>query len=194
MKIVVNTSSLLKNLNKNTKGIIMTKTNSDKLTMIVTKGSFDWAFPPFILASTAVAVDKEVTAFFTFYGLNLLLKDLSKLRVTPIGNTAMPMKMPFGPKQLQNIDFGPKIPNFVWNLPFADHLVTFLMKKTMQKHGVAKLEELRNMCQEFGAKLIACEMTVELFGYDKKDFIDGIEFAGATTFFSESKNSQSLFI
>lgn len=172
----------------------MAKKSNEKLTMIVTKGSFDWAFPPFILASTAVAVDKEVTAFFTFYGLNLLLKDLSKLKVTPVGNPAMPMKMPFGPKQLQDIDFGPKIPNFVWSLPFADHLVTFLMKKTMQKHGVAKLEELRNMCQEFGVKLIACEMTVELFGYSKEDFIDGIEFAGATSFFDESKGAQTMFI
>ena len=146
----------------------------------------DWAFPPFIIASTGVAMDKEVTIFFTFYGLNLLLKDISKLRVTPLGNPGMPMKMPFGPKWLQKIDFGPKIPNIFWSIPFADNLVTFLMKKTMAKHGVAKLEELRSMCQEFDVKFIACEMTVELFGYNKDDFIDGVEFAGAATYFEEA--------
>ncbi|MEL0271359.1 MAG: DsrE/DsrF/DrsH-like family protein [Gammaproteobacteria bacterium] len=160
--------------------------DDNKMTIIATKGTFDWAFPPFILASTAVAMDKEVTMFFTFYGLNLLLKDTSKMRVTPIGNPSMPMKMPFGPKWLQKIDFGPKIPNVVWNIPGADRLVTWMMKKTMQKHGVAKLEELRAMCLEFDVKFIACEMTVELFGYNKEDFIEGVEFGGAATYFDEA--------
>jgi peroxiredoxin family protein len=98
----------------------------------------------------------------------------------------MPMKMPFGPKWLQNIDFGPKIPTILWNIPGAESLVTWLMKKTMAKHGVAKLEDLRSMCQEFDVKFIACEMTVELFGYNKEDFIDGVEFAGAATYFEEA--------
>ena len=164
----------------------MADKDNNKMTIIATKGTFDWAFPPFILASNAVAMDKKVTIFFTFYGLNLLLKDISKIKVTPIGNPAMPMKMPFGPKWLQKIDFGPKIPNFIWNIPFADNLVTFLMKKTMDKNGIAKLEDLRAMCQEFDVKFIACEMTVALFGYNKEDFIDGIEFAGGATYFAEA--------
>jgi peroxiredoxin family protein len=162
--------------------------DNNKMTIIATKGTFDWSFPPFIIASTGVAMGKEVTIFFTFYVLNLLLKDTSKLKVTPLGNPGMPMKMPFGPKWLQKIDFGPKIPNILWNIPFADSLVTFLMKKTMAKHGVAKLEDLRDMCQEFDVKFIACEMTVELFGYDKSDFIDGVEFAGAATYFEEASS------
>ena len=164
----------------------MSDKENNKMTIIATKGTFDWAFPPFIIASTGVAMGKEVTIFFTFYGLNLLLKDTSKLRVTPIGNPSMPMKMPFGPKWLQKIDFGPKIPNFVWQIPFMDSIATFLMKKTMAKCGVAKLEELREMCQEFDVKFIACEMTVELFGYDKADFVDGVEFAGAAAYFDEA--------
>ena len=60
------------------------------------------------------------------------------------------------------------------------------MKKTMAKHGVAKMDELRSICQEFDVKFIACEMTVELFGYDKSDFIDGVEFAGAAKYFDEA--------
>ena len=160
--------------------------DDNKMTIIATKGTFDWAFPPFIIASTGVAMDKEVTIFFTFYGLNLLLKDVSKLRVSPIGNPGMPMKLPFGPKWLQKVDFGPKLPNLFWQIPGTERLATFLMKKTMAKHGVAKMEELRSMCQEFDVKFIACEMTVELFGYDKEDFIDGVEFAGAASYFDEA--------
>ena len=60
-----------------------------KLTIIATKGTLDWAYPPFILASTAAALGMEVSVFYTFYGLNLLLKDTSALKVTPTGNPSM---------------------------------------------------------------------------------------------------------
>lgn len=69
-----------------------------KMALIATKGTLDWAYPPFILASTAAALGYEVQIFFTFYGLQLLKKDLSGLKVSPLGNPGMPMKMPFGPK------------------------------------------------------------------------------------------------
>ena len=69
-----------------------------KLTIIATKGTLDWAYPPFILASTAAALGMEVSIFFTLYGLNLLLKDTNKLKITPTASPDMPMKMPFGPK------------------------------------------------------------------------------------------------
>ena len=62
------------------------------LTIIATKGTLDWAYPPFILSSTAAALGYNVTMFFTFYGLQLLKKDLS-LSVSPLGNPGMPMPM-----------------------------------------------------------------------------------------------------
>ncbi|MEE8482217.1 MAG: DsrE/DsrF/DrsH-like family protein, partial [Acidiferrobacterales bacterium] len=63
-----------------------------KMIIIATKGSLDWAYPPFILSSTAAALGFEVQIFFTFYGLQLLKKKL-KLEVTPLGNPGMPMPM-----------------------------------------------------------------------------------------------------
>ena len=64
-----------------------------KLAIIATKGTLDWAYPPFILASTAAALGYETQIFFTFYGLQLLRKKLN-LQVTSLGNPAMPMPMP----------------------------------------------------------------------------------------------------
>ena len=60
------------------------------MTIIATKGTLDMAYPPFILASTASALGWDVSIFFTFYGLNLLKSELD-LKVTPLGNPAMPM-------------------------------------------------------------------------------------------------------
>ena len=175
----------------------MAANSNTKLTIIATKGSFDWGYPPFILASTAAALGKDVSIFFTFYGLKLLLKDSASLRVTPIGNPAMPMKMPMGPDWFQEIDWAPIVPNVVWQLPGIDSFATSMMKKTCAKHGVAPLEELRDLCQEAEVKFLACQMTVDLFGFDKKEFIDGVEFVGAATYFEESSDStttQSLYM
>jgi peroxiredoxin family protein len=153
-----------------------------KLAIIATKGTLDWAYPPFILASTAAALGYDTQIFFTFYGLQLMRKDLSVLKVSPIGNPGMPMKMPFGPKWFRNINWN--IPNILQcNIPGYESVATGLMKQTIANNGVASIPELRELCQEADVKFIACQMTVELFGFEHSDFIDGLEFGGAATFF-----------
>lgn len=153
-----------------------------KLAIIATKGTLDWAYPPFILASTAAALDYQTQIFFTFYGLQLVRKDLSALKVSPLGNPGMPMKMPFGPKWFRGINWN--IPNAVQALvPGYETVATGLMKQTIKNNGVASIPDLREMCQEADVKFIACQMTVELFGFEHSDFIDGLEYGGAATFF-----------
>jgi len=153
-----------------------------KLAIIATKGTLDWAYPPLILASTAAALGYEVQIFFTFYGLQIVRKDISGLKVSPLGNPGMPMKMPFGPKWFQGINWN--IPNAIQGIvPGFESLATTLMKKTIANNGVASVEELRGLCQEAEVKFIACQMTVDLFGFEHDDFIEGIEFGGAATFF-----------
>jgi peroxiredoxin family protein len=164
-----------------------------KLAIIATKGTLDWAYPPFILASTAAALGYQVQVFFTFYGLQLLRKDLN-LKVSPLGNPGMPMKMPFGPKWFRGINWN--IPNAVQAIvPGFESLATVLMKQTVKNNGVASIPELRDLCREADVKMIACQMTVELFGFSHSDFIDGLEFGGAATFFEFAGESDvCLFI
>ncbi|NOZ54731.1 MAG: peroxiredoxin family protein [Gammaproteobacteria bacterium] len=138
-----------------------------KLAIIATKGSLDWAYPPFILASTAAALGYSVEVFFTFYGLQLLRKKLD-LKVTSLGNPGMPMPMP--------------MPVLLQTLPGMQSMMTFMMKNKMKSKGVASIEELRALCIEAEVRLIACQMTVDLFEFRNSDFIDGIEFGGAATF------------
>ena len=165
-----------------------------KLAIIATKGTLDWAYPPFILASTAAALGYEVTVFFTFYGLQMVRKDLSALKVSPLGNPGMPMKMPFGPKWFKSINWN--IPNILQaSIPGYESVATVLMKKTIANNGVATIAELRELCQEAEVKFIACQMTVELFGFEHSDFIDGLEYAGAAMFFEFAGESDiCLFI
>ena len=164
-----------------------------KLALIATRGSLDWAYPPFILSTAAAAMGWEVGIFFTFYGLPLLKKDL-KASVTPVGNTAMPMKMPFGPEGFQNINWN--IPNLVTsNIPGFESMATSLMKKMFKNKGVATIEELRSMAIEMDVKLIACQMTMDVFGFKKEDFIDEASVAGAAAYLEFAVDSDvNLFV
>ncbi len=152
-----------------------------RLAIIATKGTLDMAYPPFILASTAAALDYEVQIFFTFYGLTLLKKDLSGVKISPLANPAMPMPVP--------------MPVLVSALPGMESMATMMMKQKIKSKGVASIEELRTACIESGVKFIGCEMTVDLFDFKREDFIDGIEYGGASTFFEFAGNTDiCLFV
>ncbi len=155
------------------------------MSIIVTKGSLDWAYPPFILGTTAAAMGLEVTMFFTFYGLNLLMKDL-KLQVSSLGNPAM--KMP-----IMGMHVG--MPNIISALPGVDAAASRMMKNLMKKKGIAPIQELRELAVEAEVRLIACQMTMDMFEYSVDDMIDGVEIGGAATYIEVATKSHiNLFI
>ncbi len=158
--------------------------NQKKMAIIATKGSLDWAYPPFILASTAAALDYEVQIFFTFYGLQLLSKKLD-LKVSPLGNPAMPM--PAGMDKW--------FPTLGTALPGMESVMSGMMKQKMKSKGVASIEELRELCIEAEVKLVACQMTVDLFEFNPDDFIEGVDFGGAASFLEFAGDADiSLFV
>jgi len=149
--------------------------DSKRLTIIATKGTLDWAYPPFILASTAAALGYQVTMFFTFYGLQLLKKKLD-LKVSPLGNPGMPMPM----------GMNSWFPVLGTAIPGMETMMTGMMKNTIKSKGVATIEELRDLCLEADAKLIGCQMTIDLFDMKREDFIDDIDIGGAATYFEHA--------
>jgi len=173
----------------------MSKSDPDapkRLALIASKGTLDWAYPPFILASAAGAMGWEVGMFFTFYGLPLLLKELDPA-VSSLGNPAMPMKMPFGPPGFQKIDWS--IPTMLQAVPGFSSMTTSLMKQTFKNKGVASIPELRALCLEMDVQLIACQMTMEVFGFERDDFLEGTNYGGAATFLEFAADADvNLFI
>lgn len=158
--------------------------DSKRLTIIATKGTLDWAYPPFILASTAAALGYQVTMFFTFYGLQLLKKKLD-LKVSPLGNPGMPMPM----------GMNSWFPVLGTAIPGMETMMTGMMKNTIKSKGVATIEELRDLCLEADAKLIGCQMTIDLFNMKREDFLDDIDIGGAATYFEHAGEANvNLFI
>ncbi|OGI41337.1 MAG: NADH dehydrogenase [Candidatus Muproteobacteria bacterium RBG_16_62_13] len=145
--------------------------SSKKMAIIATKGTLDWAYPPFILGSTAAALGFEVRIFFTFYGLQLLKKNLN-LKISPLGNPGMPMPM----------GMDKWFPVLGTAIPGMEAMMTMMMKSKMKAKGVASIEELRSLSIEADVKMIACQMTVDLFDFKPSDLIDGVEFGGASMF------------
>jgi peroxiredoxin family protein len=170
------------------------ESKTPSMAIIATKGTLDWAYPPFILASTAAALGWDVTIFFTFYGLNLVKKDVSDLKVSPLGNPGMPMKMPFGPDWFKGINWN--IPNIIQaGIPGFESVATSLMQQTIKNNGVASISELRELSQEAGVKFVVCQMTVELFGFSHDDFVEGMDYVGAASFLPVAQTSDvCLFI
>jgi len=159
--------------------------NTKSMSIIVTKGTLDWAYPPFILATTGASMGLDVTLFFTFYGLALCKKKLD-LKVTTLGNAAMEMPM---------LGMHLAMPNMVGMLPGIDSFATAMMKDLIKKKGVASVEELRDLAKEADVRMIACQMTMDLFEYKQADMIDGIEYAGAATYIeTATKCDINLFI
>ncbi len=147
-----------------------------KFAIIASKGTLDGGYPPFILASTAAALGYDVKIFFTFYGLQLLRKDLNP-KVSPLGNPAMPMPIP--------------VPSIIQIIPGLEWFATKMMKRKLKQKGVASIAELRDICIESGVELIACQMTVDLFDFKQTDFIDGISSGGAATFLEFSSEAET---
>jgi peroxiredoxin family protein len=153
-----------------------------KMTIIASKGALDMAYPPLILATTAAAMDFDVTIFFTFYGLEIIKKDQAdKLKISPLGNPAMPMPVP--------------IPALIATLPSMQAIATSMMKSMFKKHGVATVGELLALAKESGVRLIACQMTMDVMGVAASDIVDGVEIGGAATWMDAAAESQvNLFV
>ena len=141
----------------------------NKMVIIATKGTLDMAYPPLILASTAAAFGYNVTVFHTFWGLEILHKQHSKnLQLSSVGNPNMP------------------IPNVIGALPGMDRVTTRMMRNKIADNEVASIEELIDVSLESGVELQACQMTIDLLGYDEGDFYDGVTTGvGAASAFQE---------
>ncbi|WP_232701785.1 DsrE/DsrF/DrsH-like family protein [Halobacterium wangiae] len=131
--------------------------DQQKMTIVSTQGSFDMAYPPLILASTAAAFGWDVVVFHTFWGLDILHEEKSQnLQLSAVGNPNMPM------------------PNALAALPGMDRMATKMMEKKIDDNGTATIEELIDLSLDQGVDLQACQMTIELMDYDEDDFYDGV--------------------
>ena len=146
---------------------------SDKMVIVATKGTLDMAYPPLILASTAAAFGYDVTVFHTFWGLEILHEENSTdLKLSSVGNPNMP------------------VPNAIAALPGMDRMTTRMMRGKIEDNDVASVRELVELSLDSGVDLQACQMTIDLLGYDEGEFYDGVTAGvGAASAFQEMQEA-----
>ena len=138
-----------------------------RLALVASKGTLDQAYPPLILAATAVSLGWEAGIYFTFYGLDILHKErFEKLKVASLAN-------PAGPIQL---------PNLLGAVPGATAAATKVMKKWMRDSQMPEVPEFIEMTQSLGVKFFACSTTMGVMGVEDSDLIEGCDIAGAAAF------------
>jgi len=146
---------------------------TNRMVIIATKGTLDMAYPPLILASTAAAFGYEVTVFHTFWGLEILHEENSRdLKLSSVGNPNM------------------AVPNAIAALPGMDRMTTRMMRGKIAENDVASIEELVETSLQSGVDLQACQMTIDLLGYDEDEFYDGVTTGvGAASAFQEMQEA-----
>ena len=152
-------------------------------TLVVFSGDLDKAIASFIIATGAASMGKEVTMFFTFWGLNIL-KSKNKPKVSKDtmekmfdfmlpGNTDK-LRL----SQMNMMGMGPA-----------------MIKKIMKKHNVDDLETLIENAINMGVKVVACSMSMELMGIKQEEFIKGVEIGGVASYLGAAEDSGlNLFI
>ena len=164
--------------------------NDRKICFICSKGTLDMAYPALIMANGALGEGVETHIFFTFWGMDMINKTrVDRLEVAPVANTSMKMSM-------MGVDTGNLgIPNVMGVLPGMTAFASNLMTKKMDALEVPPVREYLQMLVDAGAKLYACKMSVDMFGLEKDDFIDGvIDIVTAGEFMDMTENSQIVFI
>ncbi len=149
-----------------------------KLSIILSKGTLDMAYPAFMLATTAAIMGSEVNVFFTFWGIDVInKKKVDRLKVSPVGNPGMPL------------------PNIIGMIPGMTAMATRIMKGKMAKTHMPSIPEMIRTAKDLGVKLHCCSTTMDVLGVKKEDLIPEIDdVVGAATFLQMSEGGQTLFI
>ncbi|MBN1561961.1 hypothetical protein EH223_12450 [candidate division KSB1 bacterium] len=149
----------------------------EKVSIIISRGSLEGVYPGLIMANGARMEGIEATLFFTFFGLDAIMKKrVNKLKVATIGNPAMHM------------------PSLLGVLPGMSAMATWMMKKQMDKIDIPPVDEFLEMIKDAGAHLYACKATVDMFGLTMDDFVPQVdEIINVGKFYELSAGAQIIF-
>jgi len=148
-----------------------------KVSIVISRGSLDGVYPGLIMANGARMEGIEATLFFTFFGLEAILKKrVKKIKVATVGNPAMHM------------------PTLLGALPGMSSFATSMMKKEMEKLDIPPVDEFIEMVKDAGAELYACKATVEMFHLAMDDFLPQVDdILNVGTFYEKSAGAQIIF-
>lgn len=151
--------------------------------IVIFSGDLDKALAAFIIANGAASMDRKVTLFFTFWGLNILRKS-NKVKV---------------PKSFIERMFGAMMPRGSGKLGLSRMnmagMGAKMIRGVMKAKNVSSLEELIQAAMAGGVRIVACQMSMDIMGIKPEELIPGVEIGGVATFLGSAELSDTnLFI
>jgi peroxiredoxin family protein len=158
--------------------IVPARAPIEHISIIMSKGTLDMAYPGLILANAARMSGIDATLFFTFWGLDVVTeKAIDHLHVATVGNPSM------------------HIPTMVGGLPGMESVATEMMKKEMEKLDIPPVREMIEILSDSGARIYACRMAMDMFKRTREDLVPQVDdVISAMDFFDKSAGAEVLFI
>lgn len=150
---------------------------------ILFSDDLDKVLATFVLANGAAATGEKVTIFFTFWGLNAIKKQKKPKVTKDIFGKMFGMMLPGDSRKLK-----------LSKMNMAG-IGSKMMRHIMKKKNVESLESLRDMAIANGVEFIACQMSMDVMGVDKKELLDNVTIGGVATYMNRAEDSSlNLFI
>jgi peroxiredoxin family protein len=149
----------------------------EKVSIIISKGSLEGVYPGLIMANGARAEGIEANLFFTFFGLDAVLKARHEhIKVATVGNPGL------------------HLATWVGGVPGVSTVMTKYMNHKMEELDIPSIPEFVEMIADTGAGLYACKASVDLFGLEKNDFIPQVQdIITVGEFYEQAAGGQIIF-
>ena len=149
----------------------------EKVSIIISKGSLEGVYPGLIMANGARSEGMEANLFFTFFGLDAIHKKRQgHIKVATVGNPGLHMSTMIG------------------GLPGMSAMATHMMGKKMDKLEIPPVSEFIEMISDTGCGMYACLASVDLFGFDKDDFVEQLdEIITVGDFYQKAAGGEIIF-
>lgn len=161
------------------------KSRKDQLSIAIVSGDMDKILASMVISLAAAAMDTKVKLFFSFWALSALRDKNKKAKGKDFISTMFGMMLPKGRNKLG-----------LSNMNMAG-MGPVMIKMLMKKKNVLSLDEMFKQAGELGIEITVCEMSMDLMGFKKEEFIDypGLRYAGAATFVADAgESAMQLFI
>lgn len=142
-----------------------------KVLIVVSRGSLDGIYPALIMANGARMEGIEASLFFTFFGLNGLVKrTMDSLKVATVGNPALNMAMP-----MLGMPITMPFPTVVGAIPGISGFATHLMNREMERLDIPPVREFLEMISDSGGKIYACKLAMDMFKLTREDLWERVD-------------------
>src|SRR6516164_11154117 len=159
------------------------RTVDNRASLIIFSGDLDRVLAGFVLSTGAASAGLETSMFFTFWGLSVVKKKVTRASRKNLKQRLFSMMTPASSEQL-----GVSKMNYFG-------IGARMFRSMMKEKNVSSLKELFALAKDLGVKMVACGMSMDVMGVEREDLVDGVEYGGVGTFLGEASSSRlQLFI